>query len=81
MIEATHATTTASASFLCLIPQNPATGSFLDCAGKAGVRGTGFTQDAADLINKISENWGVPENWGQASDLAILDMAKTLPVT
>jgi hypothetical protein len=26
----------------------------LDCAGKAGVRGTGFTQDAADLINQIS---------------------------
>ena len=35
--------------------QQPAEGSFLDCVGKAGLRGTNFNEDAADLINKLNQ--------------------------
>ena len=35
-------------------PQKPAAGSFLDCFGKAGLKGTLFNSDAADLIKKIT---------------------------
>lgn len=37
-----------------VIPQKPAERTFLDCLCKAGVQNTGFTEDAADLINQIS---------------------------
>ena len=39
-----------------LKPQKPASGSFLDCVG--GLRATGFTKEAADLINQISGSQG-----------------------
>jgi hypothetical protein len=38
------------------VPQNPAPGSFEACVG--GLGGTGFNQEAADLINKISGDEG-----------------------